>query len=86
MKKLFFTAVAVMALLSSCEKPNKCKCEFTLKPSFLDLEVKLDDQIIERPEDKNCSQIKLEDVDLFSGAVTVDVSKLGSIKCVNYHE
>ncbi len=86
MKKLFFAAVAVMALLSSCEKPNKCKCKFELKPSFLDIQIKLDDQIIDRPEEKRCSDIKLNDVEIGNGLLEIDASKIGKIKCTNYYE
>lgn len=68
--------------LSSCAKPDKCKCEFELNAGSLDLS--LSDQIIERPEDKKCSQIKIEDIK--GDIVSVDLSKIGSIDCVNYQE
>lgn len=82
MKKLFFVAIAAMALLSSCAKPDKCKCSFELNSDILD--IKLKDQIIQRPEDKNCSQIKLNDIE--GDYISVDLSKVGSVKCVNYQE
>ena len=82
MKKLFFATIAATLLLSSCAKPNKCKCSFELNSDILDIAVK--DQIIQRPEDKNCSQIKLEDVK--GDLVSIDISKISKIKCVNYQE
>ncbi len=82
MKKLFFAALAVTLLLSSCAKPDKCKCSFELNSDILDIQLK--DQIIERPEDMNCSEIKIEDIK--GDIVSIDLSKIGKIKCVNYHE
>ena len=81
MKKAIIVLLAVFAL-SSCAKPDKCKCSFELNTSIIDIELK--DQIIQRPEDKNCSQIKLEDVK--GDVVSIDLSKIGKIKCVNYQE
>ena len=81
-KKLFFAAIAATLLLSSCAKPDKCKCSFELNSDILDIAVK--DQIIQRPEDKNCSQIKLEDVK--GDVVSIDISKISKIKCVNSQE
>ena len=82
MKKLFFAAIAATLLLSSCAKPDKCKCSVELNSDILDIAVK--DQIIQRPEDKNCSQIKLEDVK--GDVVSIDISKISKIKCVDYQE
>ena len=82
MKKLVFAAIAASLLLSSCAKPDKCKCSFELNSDLIDIELR--DQIIERPEDMNCSQIKIEDIK--GEIVSVDLSKIGTIKCVNYHE
>lgn len=82
MKKLFFAAIAATLLLSSCAKPDKCKCSFELNSDILDIQLK--DQIIQRPEDTNCSQIKIEDIK--GDIVSVDLSKIGKIKCVNYHD
>ena len=81
MKKILILALAVCAV-ASCAKPTKCKCKFELNSEILDL--KLKDQIIERPEDKNCSQIKVEDIK--GDIVSIDLSKIGSIDCVNYQE
>lgn len=81
MKKILILALAVCAV-ASCAKPTKCKCKFELNSEILDL--KLKDQIIERPEDKNCSQIKVEDIK--GDIVSIDLSKIGSINCVNYQE
>ena len=82
MKKLFFAAIAATLLLSSCAKPDKCKCSFELNSDILDIALK--DQIIDRPEDMNCSQIKVEDIK--GDIVSVDLSKIGSVKCVNYND
>ena len=82
MKKLFFAAIAATLLLSSCAKSDKCKCSFELNSDILDIALK--DQIIQRPEDKNCSQIKLEDVK--GDVVSIDISKISKIKCVNSQE
>ena len=82
MKKWFFAAIAATLLLSSCAKPDKCKCSFELNSDVLNIAVK--DQIIQRPEDKNCSQIKLEDVK--GDVVSIDLSKISKIKCVDYQE
>jgi hypothetical protein len=73
--------LAVFAL-SSCAKPDKCKCSFELNTSIIDIELK--DQIIQRPEDMNCSQIKVENIK--GDVVSVDLSKIGSVKCVNYND
>lgn len=77
MKKVFFVALAVLAL-SSCAKPDKCKCEVKV------LNITAEDVIIERPEDKKCSQIKVEDIK--GDIVSIDLNKIGTIDCVNYQE
>ena len=82
MKKLFFAAIAATLLLSSCAKPNTCKCSFELNSDILDVALK--DQVIQRPEDKNCSQIKLEDIK--GDVVSIDLSKISKVKCVNHQE
>jgi hypothetical protein len=81
MKKAIIVLLAVFAL-SSCAKPDKCKCSFELNTSIIDIELK--DQIIQRPEDMNCSQIKVENIK--GDVVSVDLSKIGSVKCVNYND
>lgn len=81
MKKAIIILLAVFAL-SSCAKPDKCKCSFELNSSIIDIELK--DQIIQRPEDMNCSQIKVEDIK--GDIVSVELSKIGSVKCVNYND
>ena len=81
MKKTIIVLLAVLAL-SSCAKPDKCKCSFELNTSIIDIELK--DQIIQRPEDINCSQIKVEKIK--GDIVSVDLSKIGSVKCVNYND
>ena len=82
MKKLFFAAIAATLLLSSCAKPDKCKCSVELNSDTFDVALK--DQIIPRPEDKDCSQIKLEDIK--GDVVSIDLSKIGKVKCVNHQE
>jgi hypothetical protein len=81
MKKAIIVLLAVFAL-SSCAKPDKCKCSFELNTSIIDIELK--DQIIQRPEDMSCSQIKVENIK--GDVVSVDLSKIGSVKCVNYND
>ena len=81
MKKAIIVLLAIFAL-SSCAKPDKCKCSFELNTSIIDIELK--DQIIQRPEDMNCSQIKVENIK--GDIVSVDLSKIGSVKCVNYND
>lgn len=81
MKKAIIVLLAVFAL-SSCAKPDKCKCSFELNTSIIDIELK--DQIIQRPEDMNCSQIKVENIK--GDIVSVDLTKIGSVKCVNYND
>ena len=81
MKKAIIVLLVVFAL-SSCAKPDKCKCSFELNTSIIDIELK--DQIIQRPEDMNCSQIKVEDIK--GDIVSVELSKIGSVKCVNYND
>lgn len=78
MKKAFILILASAALLTSCTKSDKCKCTFTLGP------IELKDQIIPNETDKNCSQFKADDIK--AGNATIDVSALGSIKCVNYND
>ena len=82
MKKLFFAAIAATLLLSSCAKPDKCKCSFELNSGVIDITLK--EQTIQRPEDKTCSQIKLEDIK--GEVVSIDLSKIGKVKCVNHQE
>lgn len=77
MKKVLFIALAVLAL-SSCAKPDKCKCEVKV------LNITAEDVIIERPEDKKCSQIKVEDIK--GEIISIDLNKIGTIDCVNYQE
>ncbi len=80
MKKLFIITIAAMALLSSCAKTDKCKC--TIKTDKLTL----DDQILTRPEDKTCAQIKVDDVSLGGGLININLSDVATIKCVNHYD
>ena len=81
MKKVIFVLLAVCAL-SSCAKPDKCKCSIEINSSIIDVEIK--DQIIERPEGINCSQIKVEN--LKGDIVSIDLSKIGTIRCVDHND
>lgn len=82
MKKMFFVAIAFVGLMSSCTKTDKCKCTIEINTSIIDATLK--DQIIIRPADTSCSEIKIEDIK--GELVSIDLSKVGNIKCVNYHE
>ena len=77
MKKVFFAALALVAMLSvsSC-KTDKCKCtvETTVLGSTTTTE-----KVVDRPDDKKCSEIKAEDF-VKIGDNTV------SYKCKNHHE
>jgi hypothetical protein len=42
------------------------------------------DQIIARPDDETCANLKVEDIK--GEIISIDLSKVGSIKCVNYYE
>lgn len=78
MKKTVFLLLAAAALLTSCAKSDKCKC--TIKVG----DMTLDNQIIERPADDKCSQLKIEDIK--GEVINIDMSKLATIDCVNYNE
>ena len=78
MKKTIFLLLSATLLLSSCTKSDKCKC--TMKVGDLTL----DNQIVERPEDKSCSEIKVDDID--GDILDIKLSNLASIDCVNYSE
>lgn len=82
MKKMFFVAIAFVGLMSSCTKTDKCKCTIEINTSIIDATLK--DQIIIRPSDTKCSEIKIEDIK--GELVSIDLSKVGNIKCVNHHE
>ena len=78
MKKTIFLLLSATLLLSSCTKGDKCKC--TMKVGDLTL----DNQIVERPEDKSCSEIKVDDID--GDILDIKLTNLASIDCVNYSE
>ena len=81
MKKIF-VVLAVAALCASCAKPTKCKCSVELTLGDANLSAK--EQIVERPEDMKCSEIKVEDIKGELGSL--NLSKVAKIKCVNYNE
>lgn len=78
MKKTVFFLLAAAALLTSCAKSDKCKC--TIKVG----DMTLDNQVIERPADTKCSQIKVKDIE--GEIVDIDLTKFATINCVNYNE
>lgn len=78
MKKTIFLLIAAAGLLCSCAKPDKCKC--TIKVG----DVTVDNTIVDRPDDTSCSKLKVEDIK--GEIVSIDLSKLASIDCVNYKE
>lgn len=78
MKKTLILLLAAGSLLCSCAKPDKCKC--TIKVG----DVTVDNTIVDRPDDTSCSKIKVEDIK--GEVVSIDLSKLASIDCVNYKE
>lgn len=79
---MFFVALALVCMMSSCAKPDKCKCTIEITSSLIDATMK--DQIIPRPDDATCADVKVEDIK--GEIVSIDLSKVGSIKCVNYFE
>jgi hypothetical protein len=42
------------------------------------------DQIIARTDNETCANLKVEDIK--GEIISIDLSKVGSIKCVNYYE
>ena len=82
MKKLFFVAIALVCMMSSCAKTDKYKCTIEITSSIIDATMK--DQIIARPDDETCANLKVEDIK--GEIISIDLSKVGSIKCVNYYE
>ena len=74
MKKVI-VLLAAAALFASCAKSDKCKCTFQLG------KLTLSDQVIPRPDEKKCSDLKVEDIK--GDIVDIDLTKLGSVTCVN---
>ena len=81
MKKIF-VVLAVAALCASCAKTDKCKCTIDLKLGNTSINAK--QQTVYKPEDKKCSELKVEDVK--GDLVSVDFSKIANIKCVPFNE
>lgn len=79
MKKVSFVALALVAMLSvaSC-KSDKCKCTYETK-LFKPQEI-----VVDRPEDKNCSDMKSSDIN-FAG-LKIDASETIKVTCKNHHE
>ena len=78
MKKAFFILIAATLMLASCTKSDKCKC--TIKVG----DITVDNQIVPRPEESKCSQLKVEDID--GELIDIDLSNLATIDCVNYND
>lgn len=77
MKKVII-ALAAIALFASCQKSDKCKCTFDSNV------LTIKDVTVARPEDKTCGQLKVEDIK--GSIISVDLSKVASVKCSNYNE
>ena len=77
MKKVII-ALAAIALFASCQKSDKCKCTFDSSV------ITLKDVVVPRPEEKTCGQLKIEDIK--GSVVSIDLSKVASVKCSNYNE
>ena len=78
MKKAIFLLFTAALMLTSCAKSDKCKC--TVKVGDMTVE----NQIVTRPDDKSCSEIKIGDID--GEVLDIKLSNLASIDCVNYTE
>lgn len=81
MKKTVFAAlVALTALCAvSCKDTDKCTCTIETENTTMK------NQIVNRPEDKKCSEIKVSDIKL-GGIISIDLTKVGSVSCKNYKE
>ena len=77
MKKIL-VFLAAAALFTSCEDVTKCKCTFKAGP------ITIEDQIIAKPDDVKCSEITIQDID--GEIIDIDLSKIGTITCVNYYD
>ncbi len=77
MKKVLFTAVALVAMLSaaSCSKSDKCKC--TYETSL----IKKQEMEVAKPENKKCSELTSSDVTVLG--IKIDASGLVDFKCTN---
>ncbi len=77
MKKVFFAALALVAILSvsSC-KTDKCKCTYEAEVLGVKAEKEV---VVDRPDDKKCSDLTAKDV-LKAGDNNI------SVTCKNHHE
>lgn len=82
MKKTAILLFAAAALLTSCAKSDKCKCSFEV--NVLGVSTTVNDVIVENDDDKRCSQYKVEDLE--GENVSVELSNVASINCVNYND
>lgn len=80
MKKTIFIVLAVATLTFASCKTDKCVCTIETP------KITTKDVVLDRPEDKLCSQVKAEDVQLLDGFVTVDISNAAKVTCKNHHE
>lgn len=80
MKKTFILLLAAVALLSACTA-EQCKCKIEVSVAGISTTT---EQVIDRPSDTSCSKIKVEDVG--NEFVSVNLSQVASIKCVNHHD
>ena len=81
MKKVLIV-LAAAALCASCANPTKCKCSVELNLGDANLSAK--EQIIEKPEDTKCADIRVEDIKGELGSL--NLSKVAKVKCTNYYE
>ncbi len=80
MKKVFFAALALVAMLSvaSCKKSDKCTCTYEtslLKPQSVN---------VDKPEDKKCSDLKSSDITI--AGVKLDASGVIDVTCTDSKE
>ena len=81
MKKIF-VVLAMVALCASCAKTDKCKCSYQINLGSAELSDK--NVVVSRPEEKKCSDIKVEDIKGELGSL--NLSKVAKINCVPYNE
>lgn len=80
MKKTALLLFAAVALLSACTA-EQCKCKIEVSVAGITTST---EQVIDRPSDTSCSKIKIEDIE--NDIVSINLSQVASIKCVNHHD
>ena len=70
----------------ACKKGRVTMGGVSVKPSRTIKvgDITVDNQIVPRPEESNCSQLKIEDID--GEIIDIDLSKLATVDCVNYND